>query len=258
MANPLDIVTKPLAFGARQAFNITTTALRTVQALTGGGAEQPAPQQEQAEQPEQQRAEQQAQPRAKQRRPQQRRRNTRPKPLDDVSITRKVETELFRDRKIPKSKINVNTAEGVVFLRGEAKTPGQIKEIERRASEIPEVKSVENLLHLPKTPAPTRADTPREQQHTRRHKTSPTDRPITGRVTAEKPPRSAEPAPDDLAKARKGRQPAPLGSATPEGAKGPVNEEEPVKAAEPGPSDLAEERKGRQPAPLGSEGERSS
>ena len=33
-----------------------------------------------------------------------------------------------------------------------------------QALRIPEVKGVENLLHLRKTPAPTRADTPRSQR----------------------------------------------------------------------------------------------
>ena len=258
MPTPIEIVTKPLLFGARTAIGVTQTAVQTIQALTGG-AEQPSPPQAAPPQEAQERqaaAEQPASARAqaKQRKRTAQRRNTRPKQLDDVSITRKVETELFRDRKIAKGKISINTAEGVVFVRGEAKNPELINEIERRINEIPEVKGVENLLHLPKTPAPTRADTPAPQQHTRRHKTSPADRPITGRVNAEKKSKRAEASPSDLAKSHKGRQPAPLGSAVPEGAKGPQNEEKPVKGAEPGPKELAGKGGGRQPAPMGSEG----
>jgi osmotically-inducible protein OsmY len=63
---------------------------------------------------------------------------------------------IFRDDSIPKGKIDVNAADGVVWLRGEARTPEMIKALAQQASEIPEVKQVENLLHLPKTPAPTR------------------------------------------------------------------------------------------------------
>ena len=79
-----------------------------------------------------------------------------PKPLDDVSLARKVETVIFRDDAIPKGKIDVNAANGTVWLRGEAKNPEMIKELPRQAEASPEVLRVENLLHLPKTPAPTR------------------------------------------------------------------------------------------------------
>jgi osmotically-inducible protein OsmY len=95
---------------------------------------------------------------------------TTPKDLDDVGLARKVETVIFRDRTVPKGKIDVNAADGVVWLRGEAKTPDMIKLLERQTAAIPEVKRVENLLHLPKTPAPTRADTPPSEQQT--HSTS--------------------------------------------------------------------------------------
>jgi hypothetical protein len=95
-------------------------------------------------------------------------RDQRPKALDDVAITRKVETIIFRQRGVQKGKIDVNTADGVVWLRGQAKTPQQIKTLERKALEVPEVVRVENLLHLPNTPAPSRTDTPPSQRKTRR------------------------------------------------------------------------------------------
>lgn len=136
-----------------------------------------------------------------------------PKSLDDVSITRKVESELFRDTNVPKGAIDINTADGVVWLRGEAKTPEMINDLERRASGIPEVKRVENLLHLPKTPAPSRTDAPRRQQKTRRSKPRQTQRRTATRVTAEEAPRSrSEPKPKDVAAQRRGRTAAPLGS----------------------------------------------
>src|SRR5215213_5249443 len=92
----------------------------------------------------------------------------RPKDLDDVAIARKVESIIFRDRKVAKGKVDVNVADGVVWLRGEVKTPDLVKQLEARAREIPEVNGVENLLHLPKTPAPSRTDTPPSQRRTRR------------------------------------------------------------------------------------------
>jgi hypothetical protein len=110
-----------------------------------------------------------------------------PKDLDDVAIARKVETVIFRDDAVETGKIDVNAADGVVWLRGEAKTPEQIKDLERRTAAIPEVKQVENLLHLPKTPAPTRTDTPPSQRKTRRtapHSAS-TQRKVETAVTGE-------------------------------------------------------------------------
>ena len=136
-----------------------------------------------------------------------------PKPLNDVAITRKVETEIFRDPDVPKGQIDVNTAGGVVWLRGEAKTPEMINDLERLASEIPEVERVENLLHLPKTPAPSRADTPRRQQKTRRSKLAQTQRrATTQKSVAPEAPESAEPTPKEVAGKGEGRQPAPLGT----------------------------------------------
>lgn len=198
MPNLIDVLTKPLQIGARVAFG----AIHAVQGLIGGRHHE-EPQPEPA--PEEQAP-----------KPAPRRRNTKPKRLDDATITAKVETELFRDDAVDKGKIDVNTAGAVVWLRGEAKTPEQIKGLEAQALAIPEVKRVENLLHLPKTPAPTRADTPPAQQKTRRSKATAAKRKATpAPVTAERKTPStpaAEPTPKELAEAGQGRKPAPLGS----------------------------------------------
>ncbi|MFL5781355.1 MAG: BON domain-containing protein [Thermoleophilaceae bacterium] len=171
-----------------------------------------------------------------------RRRPTRPKRgMDDVTLTRKVETEIFRVRGVAKGKIDVNAADGVVWLRGEAKTPELIKRIEARAAAVPEVARVENLLHLPKTPAPSRTDTPPAQRKTRTRSdrtaaratkakaerakaeresaaeregsvaTSPAEGDDARRFTSERPG-EGEPLPIDLADRGEGRQPAPLGA----------------------------------------------
>ena len=41
--------------------------------------------------------------------------------MDDVTLTRKVETEIFRPKGAPKGKVDVNAVDGVVWLRGEVK-----------------------------------------------------------------------------------------------------------------------------------------
>jgi hypothetical protein len=183
MPNPIELLTKPLQIGAQIAFGAIQNIQQAIQGLTGG--EEPPPQAEpQAERPPPRRA-------------------ATPKPLDDVTITRKVETVLFREASVNKGKISVNTADGVVTLRGEAKTPEQINELEAKARQILEVKDVENLLHLPKTPARTKT----------RRTGAPRKR-APKRTTAERKPSTAaaEPAPKDLAGKREGRQPAPLGA----------------------------------------------
>jgi hypothetical protein len=186
MPTPLNIITKPLQIGAQIAFG----AIQGIQKLVAGGD------QEHDEQPP--RAEPRPEPQPAPRRP-----KPKPKPLDDVTITRKVETVLFRDESVDKGKISVNTADGVVWLRGEARTPEQINQLKAKVQEIPEVNEVESLLHLPKTPAPKKA---------RRRKAAPKRTPK--RTTAERKPSTpaAEPSPKDLAQSGEGRKPAPLGA----------------------------------------------
>ncbi|GEM_PF-1184705 len=75
-------------------------------------------------------------------------------PLDDATLAHKVESILFRDPDVPKGSINVNAEHGVVVLRGEVRTPDDIRDIERRVSHIEGVNEVRNLLHLVNTPAP--------------------------------------------------------------------------------------------------------
>jgi osmotically-inducible protein OsmY len=78
----------------------------------------------------------------------------KPQP-DDVTLARKVETEIFRPADAPKGQVNVNVEQGVVFLRGEVERPEIIKDLEARARKVQGVRDVENLLHVPGTAAPT-------------------------------------------------------------------------------------------------------
>jgi hypothetical protein len=153
------------------------------------------------------------------------RRPTRPKPgMDDVTLARKVETEIFRVRGVAKGKIDVNAADGVVWLRGEARTPELIRRIEARAAAVPEVARVENLLHLPKTPAPSRTDTPPSQRKTRSGSERSAARATKAKAERAKAEREAarrfeptdratdgEPLPTEVADRGESRQPAPLG-----------------------------------------------
>jgi osmotically-inducible protein OsmY len=74
---------------------------------------------------------------------------------DDVTLTQKVESEIFRDVDVPKGQINVNAENGKIYLRGEVGKPELIEDLEQRARKVQGVQDVENLLHLPGSEAPT-------------------------------------------------------------------------------------------------------
>jgi osmotically-inducible protein OsmY len=78
-----------------------------------------------------------------------------PKPQpDDVTLARKVESEIFRDAEVPKGQININAENGKIVLRGEVDSPELIDDLVGRARRVQGVQDVENLLHTPGQPAP--------------------------------------------------------------------------------------------------------
>ena len=82
-----------------------------------------------------------------------RREEEKPQP-NDATLVGKVESEIFRDADVPKGRISVNAEEGVVFLRGEVESPDLISRLEKATREVQGVRDVENLLHVPGSPAP--------------------------------------------------------------------------------------------------------
>lgn len=70
-------------------------------------------------------------------------------PDRDQFVTDRVESEIFRDSSLPKGQMNINTVDGVVYVRGTANSQEQIAEIERRIKAIEGVDAVINLLRLP-------------------------------------------------------------------------------------------------------------
>ena len=76
------------------------------------------------------------------------------KDFDDATLKAKVETVLFADQSFPKGRVNVNVENGRVVLRGELEHPDDITAAETRVRRVNGVRDVENLLHLPGTPAP--------------------------------------------------------------------------------------------------------
>ena len=76
------------------------------------------------------------------------------KDFDDITLARKVETEIFRDADAPKGQVDVNVVDGVVYLRGEVEGEDMIRDLEQATRRVSGVKAVENLLHTPGMPAP--------------------------------------------------------------------------------------------------------
>ena len=82
---------------------------------------------------------------------------TRVEDVDDVTLARKVETEIFRAPDAPKGDVSVDVQRGVAHLRGEVADEQWITRFGEEAEKVDGVKGVENLLHRPGTPAPDRS-----------------------------------------------------------------------------------------------------
>jgi osmotically-inducible protein OsmY len=72
----------------------------------------------------------------------------KPQP-DDVTLARKVESEIFRDADVPKGQINVNAENGKIVLRGEVDSPELIEDLVTKARKVQGVEEVESLLDTP-------------------------------------------------------------------------------------------------------------
>jgi osmotically-inducible protein OsmY len=76
--------------------------------------------------------------------------------LNDPALQAKVESEVFRKPDIPKGKVSVNVEDGIVFLRGEIEDRAAIERLRDATAKVDGVRGVENLLHTPGEPAPTK------------------------------------------------------------------------------------------------------
>ncbi len=72
----------------------------------------------------------------------------KPQP-DDVTLARKVESEIFREADVPKGQINVNAENGKIVLRGEVESSELIDDLVAKARKVQGVQEVESLLHTP-------------------------------------------------------------------------------------------------------------
>jgi osmotically-inducible protein OsmY len=75
---------------------------------------------------------------------------------DDETLRQRVESQLFRDRHVPKGNLNISAEHGMIILRGELDSPLEIAQLEERVRRMPGVRGVQNLLHPHGTPAPNK------------------------------------------------------------------------------------------------------
>jgi osmotically-inducible protein OsmY len=78
--------------------------------------------------------------------------------VDDTVIEERVRAEALGRPDVPKDRIVVNVEDGVVVLRGELDSRGQIDEVLERVGAVRGVMGIDNLLHVRGTPPPNKRD----------------------------------------------------------------------------------------------------
>jgi BON domain-containing protein len=80
------------------------------------------------------------------------------RPVDDLTLRDRVESEVFRNPELPKGQINLDVESAIVTIRGQVDNALQIATIEKAVLKVPGVSGVENLLHVNGTMAPNKAE----------------------------------------------------------------------------------------------------
>ncbi len=77
---------------------------------------------------------------------------------DGGMLLDRVESELFEDRSIPHGRFNLEVEGTTVVLRGQLDSWSDIARVEEAVLRVPGVDGVRNLMHVPGTPAPNKAE----------------------------------------------------------------------------------------------------
>jgi hypothetical protein len=85
-----------------------------------------------------------------------------PEPMNDATLAAKVESELFRDPKVPKGRININAEQGTVVLRGVVDSPDQIEHLLAQTASIEGVREARSLLRTADEPVEAPLERPRK------------------------------------------------------------------------------------------------
>jgi hypothetical protein len=71
------------------------------------------------------------------------------RPIDDGTLSDRIQSSVFRDPSVPKGDINVNVERGIVVLRGEVPDQATRERLVAEVEAVDGVWSVHDLLHLP-------------------------------------------------------------------------------------------------------------
>jgi osmotically-inducible protein OsmY len=78
--------------------------------------------------------------------------------IDDQQLHDRVKTEVLGRVDVPKDRIVVNVEEGIVVLRGELDSQGQIDDVLEKVGAVSGVRAIDSLLHVHGTPAPNKRE----------------------------------------------------------------------------------------------------
>ena len=77
--------------------------------------------------------------------------------MDDATVADRVRSQVLGRQDVHATEVLVNVADGIVSLRGELDDPERVDRLIDLTGEVAGVRGVENLIHLPDTPASNRA-----------------------------------------------------------------------------------------------------
>jgi osmotically-inducible protein OsmY len=68
--------------------------------------------------------------------------------LNDPALANKVESEIFRSAEAPKSRVNINVEDRVVYLRGKLDSAEQVEKLVKAARHVDGVQDVKSLIEV--------------------------------------------------------------------------------------------------------------
>lgn len=78
-------------------------------------------------------------------------------PESDVDLREHIR-QVLAEMEVETTDVTVDVVDGVATLRGQVRTPDQIRAVQAKVASVPGVRRTESYLHLPQTPAPNKAE----------------------------------------------------------------------------------------------------
>jgi len=75
---------------------------------------------------------------------------------DDPTLSDRIHSTVFGEPDVPDDRLTIEVVDGVVTLRGELDSQDEIDDVAARIAAVPDVRSVDVMVHLPGEPAPNK------------------------------------------------------------------------------------------------------